>query len=246
MRPHASVVIACICLLGLLTPAPAYAIWGKGWLERLSGPGPFWGTQYHHRFVCISGTPEPQHSKEVELKLATHETLSDLRIHLGANAYVSPAGCNYLGRDQPRLEIGLQVARMESTNNVLDYSHREPPADTAVNLRMVMMTLDFRVNRVLDVGASVGRASFSARSDDRLFDSFPRLVTHPVRFTMRPLAAVSDREILEALTLRVDATRFHGGFTAEHFGARPGTFNEPGEMLWSWSAVVDLGAVLWR
>jgi hypothetical protein len=126
------------------------------------------------------------------------------------------------------------------------WSQLTSPVDTSVKLRTWAITFDFRVNRVLDVGVGAGRASFKPGADAGLFTDFGRGMVQPLRVTVRPLAAVSDEKILQALTLRFDATKFAGGFTAEDFGARPGTFNEPGEILWNWSAVVDLGAILWR
>ena len=246
MRPHATVVIVCACLAGLLTPAPAEALWGRGWLERLSGPGPFWGNVYHVRFLCVTGPSDDRQAAADSFE--EHPGVRKLVRPgvAGKRAYASAAGCNFLADDQPRLEVGLLVGRMESTENALDYTHRASPIDTSVKLRTWAITFDFRVNRVLDVGVGVGRASFKPAADAALFPDFGRTMAQPLRVTVRPLAAVSNEKILQALTLRFDATKFAGGFTADDFGARPGTFNEPGEILWNWSAVVDLGAILWR
>ena len=43
----------------LVTPAPAQAWFG--WLDDLSGPGPFWGEQYEVRVACIGDVRLKQH-----------------------------------------------------------------------------------------------------------------------------------------------------------------------------------------
>jgi hypothetical protein len=100
------------------------------------------------------------------------------------------------------------------------------------------------VNRILDVGAAYGRGWFS--SPDDIFPDFSRAVWQPMRLTTRPLAAVSNNRNLDFIIVRFDATRFLGTFTAEDFGAAPGTYNEPGETIWTWSIRADVGALLWR
>jgi hypothetical protein len=248
VRPHAKVVIVCACLAGLFMPAPAEALWGRGWLERLSGPGPFQGNVYHLRFLCFTSPSSGDDREAATASLDEHASVRRLVAPsvADAQAYASAAGCNFLADDKPRLEVGILVGRMESTANALDYSHLTSPMDTSVKLRTWAITFDVRVNRVLDVGVGAGRASFKPGADASLFTDFGRAMVQPLRVTVRPLAAVSNEKILQALTLRFDATKFAGGFTAEDFGARPGTFNEPGEILWNWSAVIDLGAILWR
>jgi hypothetical protein len=63
--------------------------------------------------------------------------------------------------------------------------------------------------------------------------------------TTRPLATFLDRRGWEFVTVRFDATRIHGVFTDTQFGALPETYSEAGELVWNWSVIVDLGAMLW-
>jgi hypothetical protein len=241
VRANARVVLACACLLGLFTPTPAYALFGSGWLERLSGPGPFKGWVFNDRFLCLT---VPRKGDDRDLQEWARK-LTYPREE-GKRAYLSLVGCNFLPSDDPRLEIGVQGGWLKSTDNVLDYNGLGlSDDDKEVKLTQWMITADIRVNRVLDVGAAIGRARFRPGGVD-LFDDFSRTVTQPLRLTTRPLAALSNDKRLEALVVRFDATKFHGGFTDADFGARPGTFNEPGEILWNWAILVDPFALLWK
>jgi hypothetical protein len=225
--------------VAVLVPA---ALWGGGWLERLSGPGPFWGQVIDYRFLCVaapdakdqSSTPDPPPGR-----ILTRE--------LHDRVWLTGAGCYFLGPDDKRLEVGIDAGFLRSSSNVLDYSNRPglTDDDKDVGLRTFSVTADFRVNRVVDVGAAIGRGSFRS-PDSNLFPSFSRTMTQPVRLTVRPLAILSNSRRAEALVMRFDATKFHGTFTANDFGAVPGSFTEPGEITWAWSIRVEPLAFLWR
>jgi hypothetical protein len=64
----------------LFTPVSAQAWWG--WLDDLSGPGPFWGRQYEIRAYCFG--PEDQKTK----------TLADALFKAKVATYRSPNGAN--------------------------------------------------------------------------------------------------------------------------------------------------------
>ena len=247
MRRKAVVVVAGVCLMSLLTPAQSEAIIGRGWLERLSGPGPFNGLVLDARLLCLAEPPEAR-APQTKNPLPEESIGSRLTYprNIDAQVWFTPAGCHFLDRDQPRVELGIDVGFLDSKRNVLDYTHRPEVSedDRQVNLNTLMLTADLRINRMLDVGAAIGGGFFSSRRD--VFPSFSRMVTQPMRLTTRPLSAVFDDTWAEALTVRFDGTKFHGTFTDEDFGARPGTFIEPGEIIWNWSVRFDLGAVLWR
>jgi hypothetical protein len=249
VRPRTRDVLVVAFLWCLFTPSIGSAQIGRGWLERLSGPGPFrgWPVVELHP-ICISAPDDDP--KEVARVLDANRDSPDYREAsrfvrpLGGRTWLSPLNCHFLDRDEHRIEIGFQFSPLHSGANPLDYSERPEDADTRINLRMYVFTGDIRVNRVLDVGAGLGFGRFSSRGD--LFDSFTRLVGQPMRLTTRPLAIlVNSRKWGEAVLLQFDGTRFSGGFTAADFGARPGTFDDPGEMLWTWSAKVDLTAFIW-
>jgi hypothetical protein len=246
MKSHLRLILAAVCLLLVLTPAPAHAIIGGGWLERLSGPGPFKGLSLDLRLLCMAAPPE-RDLPEITARLDAESLGSKLTYpRENATIWLTGAGCHFLPQDQPRLQLGLEFAALGSSDNVLDYSNRGDltQAQKKVNLKNFFITADIRVNRVLDVGAAFGRGWFSSAEDT--FPSFSRTVTQPMRLTTRPLSVLSDDRRLEVLEVRFDATRFHGAFTAEDFGANPGTYREPGEIIWTWAIRADIGALLWR
>ena len=251
MRPHASAVVVAACLFALCSPAPAHAAFGSGWLERLSGPGPFAGWALGPRLLCIS-TPrtaaEAQAVGDALEKSVWGRRLTFPSDDNTARIYVTGAGCHFLPNESPRLEIGFERGWLHSVENVLDYSNAPGLADDdkEVRLRTLLLTADIRINRILDVGVGLGRASFSSASTPDLFSRFSRTMSQPLRVTMRPLAAFSTSKRMQAIVVRFDATKFHGRFVAEDFGAVPASFDEPGEILWSWGLRVDPFALLWR
>ena len=242
MRQKATVVVAAACLLLFLIPAPAHALWGGGWLERLSGPGPFRGQVLDHRFLCIS---LPGVARAAHDALRDQSVIKDLTIPLGDRGWLTPFGCSGIdvalndpGRTEPRLEVGIDLQLLHSAANVLDYSQPGTTGPSEIGLRTFGLTADLRVNRVLDVGTGVGRAWFRSTANTP-FDSFSRTVWQPLRVSVRPLAFLSPDTKAEAVVMRFDATKFEGTFTAADFGAAPGTFNEPGEITWAWSIRID-------
>ena len=242
MRTRPTVVLVVALLVCFGTPKPAYALWGGGWLERLSGPGPFWGNVFDARVLCIGAPGATDQTSTSDPPLG-----KKLTYELADRVWLTGAGCHLLSRDAMRLEVGVDFGFLKSSSNVLDYGNHPglTDDDKDVGLRTFMVTADIRVNRLVDVGAGLGRASFRS-PDSNLFSSFSRTVSQPLRVTVRPLGFLSDSRRTEAFVLRFDATKFHGTFTAEDFGATPGTFNEPGEITWAWSFRVDPFALFWR
>jgi hypothetical protein len=136
----------------------------------------------------------------------------------------------------------------EGADNPLEYPASVSVQDRAVNVHTFLVTADVRVNRVLDVGVAAGRSTFfSPTSLPKLFRDLPKTVFTPVRVTVRPFSALTDhKRWAEFFSVRVVATKFNGGFSAEEFGAQPGTFREPGELVWGWAGIVDLSVLFWR
>jgi hypothetical protein len=237
---------AVVTIISLGSASPAYAWFGDGWLEMLSGPGPFRGRSVDLRLVCLSKRPaNPGTLINPDDAIGWKLTFPK---DTNAGVWFSPLGCHFLDRDQSRLEFGFEYSSMgsESGDNPLDYTHRPTLVnpDKSVDLSSFTITADVRVNRILDLGVTVGQATFS--SPGGLFADLTKTVFQPVRVTVRPFSALTDRNRLaEMVSVRVDATKFNGGFRAEEFGARPGTFEVPGELVWGWRVLVDAGTLFW-
>jgi hypothetical protein len=250
-----TIVVLCVVSLAIATPADAWL--GDGWFERLSGPGPFRGFSIDLRLLCLASPdspPNPTFAPAGEKTIT--DMLNDNRIaragtfpqRADAGAWVTVFGCHFLTRDEPRLELGVQYSRMNAKGdeNLLDYSHRPgvTPQDEDVRFNSFMLTADLRVNRIFDVGAAIGRGSFSSPAN--VFSSFSKLVFEPVRITVRPLSTVlKNNRLVEALLIRGEGRMFKGGFTDVEFGARPGSYVEPGELAWGWALVFDVSTIFW-
>lgn len=255
-----------VVLCALVNPVMASAQIGRGWLERLSGPGPFRGFPVLEiRPICLAKTAEPSVRVQGQTVIDSEEQ-KHLRkfirpLRKGAqgtpSAWLTLVGCHFLdtpdkkksGRrpEAPRAEIGFQFSPLHSGANALEYSapgEGEPPLDTGINLRTYLFTFDIRITRILDVGAAVGWGTFGSQGE--LFDSFSRAIGQPMRLTTRPLAILWESKKAETLLIQFDGTRFAGGFSDDDFGAVLGTYDEPGEMLWTWSIKADLTALLWK
>jgi hypothetical protein len=246
-------LVRVICLVVLFAvDAPAAHAWiGGGWLERLSGPGPFTGVVIDYRVLCLAA-PSPDQEKEIAGTLTGNRAADMVTFPLGqrgTRAWLTVLGCHFLPPDEPRVEIGIQYSRLvaDAKNNLLDYSHRPEAAglDREVRLGIFLATADLRVNRVLDIGAALGRATFSSPSG--LFPDLQKWVFQPLRLTTRPLAAMTRNRRLAGLAMiRLDGMRLNGGVRDEELGARPETFREPGEIVWTYSFIVDVSSLFWK
>ncbi len=248
-------MLPLVLILCLNAATPAYAWFGEGWLESLSGPGPFKGKLLDLRLVCLAAPASASGTAISSTAISSTPPAGEKR-PLGwgatfpkrddARAWFTPLGCHFLDRDRPRLELGIQYGRLHADDNPLDYSHRPTlvALDKQVDLNLLMLTGDVRVNRVVDLGIAFGRGSF--HSPAGVFGDFSKTIVQPLRVTLRPLSPLSTRErISEFVSVSVAVTRFNGGFRGEEFGARPGTFNEPGEWVWGWTTQVDVGTLFW-
>lgn len=215
----------------LLHPGTAYAQGGgRGWLERLSGPGPFEGGSYELRVVCFF-----EDSKD---------ELSDLK-WLWQTTFVE-------GEPQPRscwrdTNSKLKAYVLVGTDWFTSQeNHLLPPGTDAdfseVRLRTLRPAFMLRLHSTLDAGVGFGLNWFSGDA----FDSFFRASFQPIRVVWTPLAAFGNKPWTRVLRVPVDATVFGGTFTNEDFGARGSDFSERGEWLWSTGVIIDIGSFLTR
>jgi len=245
MRTHVRIICTTL-VLWAMAASPALAWLGDGWLEKLSGPGPFTGLKGDFRLVCLA-SPQTYSTTVLDKNTFAKRLTKEIRTD-DPRMWVTPFGCHFLDRDQPRLELGFDYAflKAKGENNPLDYSHIPAAAsfDKEVRLRTFMMTAELRVNRVVDLGIGFGRGRFSSPSG--LFGDFSKIMFQPVRVTTRPLSPLlQNNRLIDAFTVRLEGTMFKGGFRDVNFGARPGSFSDPGEMVWGFYGIVDISAFFW-
>jgi hypothetical protein len=227
-----SISCGVVALLGLSAAPEVHAqrgIWG--WLERLSGPGPFTVLGAEVEVACFGRW----------IQTVDGKTMSTEEGVFGTPTLKWPFGCYDLDRSKPRASLVVGVARLSTDTNPLQYDDATAARPGRVKGLVLMPAFEIGLHRAVDVGLAVGLVRFSG---DR-FDSFTRVVYEPVRLTVKPIAAVRKERWAEVLQFHLRAAVI-GDLDARDFGAVPGTFREERELLWSPSVVVDLGALFFR
>jgi hypothetical protein len=195
----------------------------RGWIDRLSGPGPFEGYGVLVEPVCygVPQIPPPQDPVDRNLTL-----LGD---------------CD---RQHWRLDLGVEVSFYHANRNPLSYPDDPPNERREVDLRMVVPYVDLVPRPWIELGAGLGVAWFSGD----LFDTNATLVIQPVRATVKPLVLLfgDKNPALTVLQLRGLLTIFPGGFDATDFGAEPGSWSVGTEVLPSWQIVIDASEWVFR
>jgi hypothetical protein len=210
-------LLGWLAVLGsILVPARAEAGWG--WLEKLSGPGPFMGLAYTVPIGCYTDdfkpalwrpdcTPpdngrDPQDPKRVKLLFG----------------------------------VDIQYLTAGAGDNSLQYAsgHAVP----GVRLWQVIPAVAVPVHPALSVGVGLGFAHFSTRGGVQ--SGFSTAVFQPLRLTFTPAAAVKTTSRWTALQFKLNATMFTRTIRSEDFGAIPGTFKASHEVLWQPVIFIDV------
>jgi hypothetical protein len=198
-----------------LSARPASAGLGDwlGWLEEMSGPGPFHGpTVSFDRLACWS---EPASGGRVE------------RVAFADHADPCRNGADR-ERRHVRVYLSVELAHFTSSRNVLA---REPEADDSqVGLTRLNALVFARVAQGVEVGGGLGINRFSGQGASGQDFGFTRL-TLPLRVRVRPGMWVAPESRWSRLVhLSVGFDRLPSTFDAADFGQQ-GTFHEEGESL---------------
>jgi hypothetical protein len=227
MRRRA-VWLAMATLSLFLSASPAYAQ-GWRWLEKLSGPGDFYGFELdvkvwcHYDEVaadpnvmeqrskyrsfaisppCLIKNPKAQNTVAVDSKLR-QSTDSEKRLDL-----------------EKRIDVvGLSVSYVRGSSDLV---YADSTADRSVQITALEGFYDHRLSRTLqriEIGVAAGVNWFGSEAD-----SFVRASIEP-RVTLRLFDLTKGGEYLGTANLRLGALFFTGGFTAADFGAIPGTYD---------------------
>lgn len=217
------IVSAVLLVVACAGAGPAEAQGLRGWLDRLSGPGPFEGYGVSVEPVCYG-------VRWLRTQVAVAGAGRELTWQWNCD------------RDQWRLDIGVEVLFLHANRNPLSYSGNPSSESREVDLRTVVPYVDFVPWPWLEVGAGIGVGWFSGD----LFETNAKLLIEPARVTVKPLVLLfADRHpALAILQLRGLLTTFPGGFDAADFGA-DASWRVGSEVLPSWQIVIDVGEVLW-
>jgi hypothetical protein len=184
------------------------------WIEQLSGPGPLKGPEFEVGLYCFSGSGSPA--------LASQGPFCDTDPEHDVKAAVRLDVAWLWGKNNLRYPAGVTVPE-----NVRAFSW--------------LAAVDVAAQPWLEIGAGLGSIRFS----NTPADSFSKPAIEPIRVIWKPLAMKSGAaDWLEAFQIRYRGIVLPSGFTAEDFGAVPGTFDAGAEFINSVSFVVNLANLL--
>jgi len=228
-------------ILGLVFWAalPTDAAAALGWIEKLSGPGPFIGWQVNVPFGCYGIRRPPVAASQERGAAEQALTADDTQ---GRRFFIS-YDCLDAKADGWPVKFGIDVGRLSSKENELPYPGVDPRQKPNVNVLLIIPSATItlggygRTGDFLDIGAGIGVARFS---DDRdFFETFWRPAIQPVRIGFKPLALIRDSSRWEFIEISANATIFAGDMTAADFGAA-GAFAESNELVLNTALRVDL------
>jgi hypothetical protein len=212
--------VSSLSILLLLASASAVQAAGKGWLEKLSGPGPFFGWEYPTLPLWCFG-----------------EEAS------------GPFCKGYQDQPNRTVVLSFTYSDYDSRANSLEYEESNS-ADKTVNLKSFAFSLDLRLHPALDVGVGLGVNRFSGdafNSFSRFSLDGLRVTWRPIglfhgKESVRVFGSGVKFSLRDLLQVKLRATLFPGGFDAGDFGSTD-TFDEPSDLLLGYS--FSFGAVFW-
>jgi len=217
MRP-VKVSLLLGALLVVIMPAPAHAWFG--WLDNLSGPGPFMGDEIEIRLFCFGG----EHGAA------------------GESSQFVPApvqtGClNRRVKHNSSIDLITGAYFAIANSNI-------PYADPKVNRRTALINYGLLYSvalfdRRVDLKSGLEANYFYGPA----FDNFTRLAVVAF-FDWKPFARETESKQAwrDIVTLRLGALYFPEGFDSTDFGAIPGGFHTTHELIPFVGVAYDFGA----
>ena len=227
---HNRVTVRALLLLLAVLAAPRDSHAFFGWIERLSGPGPFtWAAQFpFDRLACVVTAPDTGAT-------FVHTFVMPRGDGRGTAGRDSTAA-EQCRRDNPttiKLFFSADVGVGASDQNIL-FPDAEND-DHRVRLLGFRALGFYRVTPFLDLGAGVGVNRFSGRD----FNRFYRMSV-PLRARIVPAGLAGDGDTRwRAIYVSLQTDYFPSTFTSEDFGA-PGDWRESREFVNSYFLGVDV------
>ena len=200
--------VAMAVLMSVLQASPARAQ-GWRWLEKLSGPGDFFGFEYAQKIWCdFERKPEPG-TRIIAIPGISMPCLW----HPDREAEGEPDITDRI------YAAGASVSYLRALTNNLKYASTDDHVDHTVQILVFEGFYDRKVRNRLDVGAAVGLNWFLVPH----FSDFTRVSIEP-RVTAKLFDMKQGDTYLGPFGVRVGLLIFTKGFKAEDFGAIPGTY----------------------
>jgi hypothetical protein len=235
----------------LAQAAPAHAYYDFPWLEKFSGPGPFFGVEVGYRFLCRV-QPDPANAdvtQAVFLKPTNPGAgLLPGRVPDDAaqRAATTPAAraLQMCSADRGvRSHATAAFHFLRSTRNDLI---RDKAFDN-VTITGASLAYGVRIHPALDLSSSIGFSMFSGDA----FERFSRLRLVPVDLKFYPFAGGRDALRSRAFAVTAGVVMYVPGFEHSDFCQLPNPevqcanpdFSEAPELLMKAGVAVDLGAL---
>lgn len=253
-------VLLSTSLLVLGMPSPAHANKWWGWLEELSGPGPFHGTVLLGEIGCSGELLTFERKRMLEELLKWKANIADALSSEEIVRRIDQARLCRYDRRNVRYAVVVEGGRWSSDpNENFEGAFRLITAQTVLYtpLRRWDRDGDNRVLRAVEIGAGLGAYRLTGSGvgeDDREFwrGSVPfrvRLILSELLMDDDWLArrSLQTRRVLHALQFRFGYDFLPGLLNPSEFRVSPG--RDPGassnEWLKTYGFTVDLGAIFW-
>jgi hypothetical protein len=240
-----------LLLIGLLalTPSRADAVGWWGWLEELSGPGPFKGTPPLDLSVTLFCS-----------KVRENEGLrwclrpGDLRKNPFEDLWTPPPPVSTESNLSEKITQGIDLRyfRLTSDGDKSLFPADSPDDKRAVIVNIVEVLYFLRPYRALDVGLGAGWINFSGdglTAGPRSFQEFStsRITLTPVHLALTPAAFWRNPPPgLKMFRLEFEEKYITKGFNGADFGDSVTAFEVGGELRSTWRIAVDLGVFFFQ
>jgi hypothetical protein len=238
-------VLLLVCLVTAMAGFPATARAAAddgwwGWIERLSGPGKFYGGAWEFSIVCVpQGKPktDPDTKKPI-IDPVTNEVVRETAEPQLCIVHAPPFES---GIDQTKHVVALKLGHYQTGEQE---RFEDVRGDTGnVNMWEVGVTYKYRFHRSLKAGFGVSYLLFTGDNSDIEFKAFSRLALTPLSVSFAPLATVTAREWGKVVSLNFQEVYITKGFTGRDFGNTRTGFRADAELNSRFGIVVDALAV---
>jgi hypothetical protein len=225
---------AMFAIMVFFCAAPARAQ-GWRWLEKLSGPGDFYGYEVDVKLLCrYEGRTTGQRAIPISLpcvkRLATGELSDTTKDDIGA---IVDEGARILDLSRRVYALGLGVSYLRGGGD-LEYFPTAAHVDRTVQVWAFEGFFDHRVTDRTDLGVALGANIFVVPEAD----NFTRWSIEP-RFTLKLFDLRKRNQYAGTASLRVGVLAFFKEFDDVHFGAIPGTYQSGTEVSPSVRLIID-------
>jgi hypothetical protein len=249
MKAVRLIVISVVIVL--VQAAPARAYYDFPWIEKFSGPGPFFGVEVGYRFLCRA-QPDPANADVTETVFLKPSNpgagLWPGRVPDDATlrAANTPAARALQLCSADRAVRSHATAAFHFLRSVRNDLIRDKAFDD-VTITGASVAYGVRIHPSLDLSSSIGFSMFSGDA----FDRFTRLRLVPVDLKFYPFAGGRDALRNRAFAVTAGVVMYVPGFEQSDFCQLPNPevqcanpdFSEAPELLMKAGVAVDLGAL---